>query len=875
MQASDVFTYLSDYQVIVCRHCRYAVWPSEVRTHLQGRRHRSHHSQASSIATAVTHLGPLAQTPASFRSLRSVPTRIKHIPLYTDGLQCRLRPADCDYICRSDDVMRKHWRQQHNWSLCGSRGGGAAGRRRQAENKRQHVVQSVCCQRFFHTRSGARYFAVLDAALPAVPTAQVDKSDAMASVFANLDSLEAVQCAREQTVVASAGPTEVSPWLQMTRWTHYLDGFDLVTTAGLADLPRTDTEPVLAMVCESVDRLIESAYAAVCDERINVFDQTRINSFMQKPRAIDRPLLVKLQKPTYRRYKNIWKALLCFVYRSALPDQEPKLRHRLTTGQSTALDRLAVYVEQLLASSEDLDVSLDAENLASAMILNQLDQLCLAFCISLLDHDLKQDLFESAVIGYLAVAGINREKQTFRDACQYGSTLSGFIKIAQLLVIQRAVESVEAGQSCYVSDLLDEMRDRFMVHGTRSPFSWANRMRMYAKKIRDSTTSLGHIEWTNDGQSVSYKDVSNFRVQAMRTLVRTQVTQAQTQLEELLLLDPIAEHRQDLDIHIRMHQLVDRPAESSRGWSFLDHRDNRDGPLPHRRRWLLERVLRNERLRERFIDAFKADDIVWRRPEAVGYKLQVDAFLEQLLLLIHLTSGQPARGTEILSLRYKNSLHGQIRNVFLEDGLVSTVTSYHKGYAVTGSTKIIHRYLPREVGELLIYYLWLVLPFVQALNLLALGDDSPPSPFLWAKGRGSWDSNRLSSVLSREFKAHLGVRMTIPVYRHLSIAISRKHLPCGGFKRDYGLENTKFDAQSAHSSWTAGCIYARGLEEAPGHVKSRKALYRTVSQEWHGFLGFATSLKQAEKRPLTEVGSKIMSPRKRQCTCLTLASPDA
>jgi hypothetical protein len=80
--------------------------------------------------------------------------------------------------------------------------------------------------------------------------------------------------------------------------------------------------------------------------------------------------------------------------------------------------------------------------------------------------------------------------------------------------------------------------------------------------------------------------------------------------------------------------------------------------------------------------------------------------------------------------------------------------------------------------------------------------------------------------------------MNIPIYRHLAIAISRRHLPGGGFKRDYGLENTKFDTQSSHSSWTAGCIYARGLEEAPGHVEARKEIYRRISCEWHEFLGF-------------------------------------
>ena len=37
--------------------------------------------------------------------------------------------------------------------------------------------------------------------------------------------------------------------------------------------------------------------------------------------------------------------------------------------------------------------------------------------------------------------------------------------------------------------------------------------------------------------------------------------------------------------------------------------------------------------------------------------------------------------------------------------MVFFVTYYHKGYSIQDSTKIIHRYLPREVGELLVYYI--------------------------------------------------------------------------------------------------------------------------------------------------------------------------
>ena len=105
----------------------------------------------------------------------------------------------------------------------------------------------------------------------------------------------------------------------------------------------------------------------------------------------------------------------------------------------------------------------------------------------------------------------------------------------------------------------------------------------------------------------------------------------------------------------------------------------------------------------------------WKKNAVQEYTTKLEGFLDLLLLLVHICSGQPARGTETPGLRYRNT--ATHRNVFLEHGLVSTVTVWHKGYTATGSTKIIHRYLPREVGELLIYYLLLIRPFPEAIEL--------------------------------------------------------------------------------------------------------------------------------------------------------------
>lgn len=98
---------------------------------------------------------------------------------------------------------------------------------------------------------------------------------------------------------------------------------------------------------------------------------------------------------------------------------------------------------------------------------------------------------------------------------------------------------------------------------------------------------------------------------------------------------------------------------------------------------------------------------------------------------------------------------------------------------------------------------------------------------------------------------HLGTTLNIITYRHITIAISRQHLKCGGFKRDYGMDKKLADEQATHGSWIAGIVYARGLQEAPGHVKARRIEYRATSREWHSFLRFRVYLR-VRKHPLIE-----------------------
>jgi hypothetical protein len=139
---------------------------------------------------------------------------------------------------------------------------------------------------------------------------------------------------------------------------------------------------VLLAVCDSLERIVEDAYQSVCNDAINVFDQVRINSFLHRPRAADRPLMVKLQKSTWRRYTRIWKALLCFTYRTTQPGQTVLLRHQLTNKQTACLHKVVMQGERLVQLSVEGKAISDEVVAAVERVNDAMGRSCLELCIS-------------------------------------------------------------------------------------------------------------------------------------------------------------------------------------------------------------------------------------------------------------------------------------------------------------------------------------------------------------------------------------------------------------------------------------------------------------------------------------------------------------
>ena len=104
---------------------------------------------------------------------------------------------------------------------------------------------------------------------------------------------------------------------------------------------------------------------------------------------------------------------------------------------------------------------------------------------------------------------------------------------------------------------------------------------------------------------------------------------------------------------IDIHQLFDNAAEMTEDWSFLQ--DTRNVWEVNRERWMWDRVFKEQGIKKRFISggmprSRRREDMVWNERGIEDWFRAVRRFKEELFVLVHLTGGAPARGTEIISI---------------------------------------------------------------------------------------------------------------------------------------------------------------------------------------------------------------------------------
>ena len=329
---------------------------------------------------------------------------------------------------------------------------------------------------------------------------------------------------------------------------------------------------------------------------------------------------------------------------------------------------------------------------------SRIQRACLEFCIELLNQRIHNNEYDMALICGTAVLGVRPFGGGCRDPESYPPILSAIIKIAHFLVVQQAeqisrpIDNDDALSPCsspcdfedsgYESNGINDngtrsrhptkrrshhrssfewvrtMMDSFMVRGSASPIQWMLDLRTYGLKIHYNTTAVGHVNW-KDKYTLEYKAI-RFNMDQFREMVHQLVESTRRTLFEDMLF---AQSREELP-HIPWEVLFDNPTNSEVGWNFINDQRSRfpiDG-----RGWLSERIQSQSKLRDPFVRKDAAGGI--DRERMRDWMRKVARFRGLLLILMHISGGQPARGTEILSVRHRNTTAGGHRNMFIEDG---------------------------------------------------------------------------------------------------------------------------------------------------------------------------------------------------------------
>ena len=341
-----------------------------------------------------------------------------------------------------------------------------------------------------------------------------------------------------------------------------------------------------------------------------------------------------MRKDTFRKYTTCWKRILSYIVRcEELEDEGKHSPYRFTGQQKASFDQLMETVDQVSDYQEQGKNDKDRVCIEGRV---QVREALLQFCIALLDHDLVDNEFQSAIISGLAVLGI-RDDKGWESPEDYTPKLSAVIKLARLMVIQMAYQARQARIRRRVEDenwdqkaaedekpghvgLVQGMCRRFMMlmdeNGTPTPMDWMFEARTYGMRIRYDTTAPGKVQWKGDVISIGDIDTS---MPQIRGMIRGVISRARRRLITQLLklrLDACDEVQGTPLPPIEWDQLRDNPAEGAIGWSFLKHPRNRltvdgvDGS-----KWLAKRVIDEAGLSEEMLQPQIHPDqpVRWRR----------------------------------------------------------------------------------------------------------------------------------------------------------------------------------------------------------------------------------------------------------------------
>ena len=731
------FQHFPEYKIIVCKQCQYAIIPAYVGGHLKASHPKIPRQVQQRMVIAANNIEDVAHRPEQVQYPPPETAPVEGLPVFIDGYQCQWKDdlgRQCSYTCRGQTSwwMQWHCQKEHSWKNCQGQGGRKGERQKETPNRMW--IQGQHCQRFFKTGKWQRYF-VVQSEPPEEPRVESDREAIADAIFTQYE-------AGIKEAIASRGVEDdtsrfvPNAWLTFTGWAGHLSKFQdkeqikaYIQSADDEEGECAEGDIGLENACRGTRRLIRAAFK-VCNP--NIVGKTALESANRRETGAEsneRPFYAGHQVKTIRKYSDSWVSIQRYIWRTAHQKEKPK--YHITQRQLECLERLQEV------AAPDFSVEREESRVPNGMMRKEerrqaIEDACMMFWIAMFDHELKDSEFKSGIVSGLAVLGIDTQTGSWKTALNYTPILSAIVTVMRALVVYRSWQmrqqsiqkEIEGGstqeeaedRARSVVEGVDKLVERFMTlrkfGGRISPMDRILHMRTYGLKIRMTTKAGGTVSW--EGDSILVNKIK-FNMDDIRIVVQGLYETVRKRLNDLLYVE-----REDQLPALDLKSVCDNAAELSEGWNFL--KDSRNEFTVDGERWMWRRMFVEEAIERSFIvggldHVQSRDDIQWDRKKVEDYFRKVRRFKEELQALVHFAAGAPARATSLISIQTENGPQGRgQRGIFIENGMVDIVTAYDKGTSMSQKVKIIHRYVPREVGEMIVRSMWLLDPWVKQLQ---------------------------------------------------------------------------------------------------------------------------------------------------------------
>jgi hypothetical protein len=316
----------------------------------------------------------------------------------------------------------------------------------------------------------------------------------------------------------------------------------------------------------------------------------------------------------------------------------------------------------------------------------ELDKRIIGFSISLMKHNSYRP--EYSIIKYFcAVLGWNTLERRWARPADYTPNLSAIEFCMRVIALEHTFP--RSIRDNYDFDMDPEtpgqtflrFHHEFLVATEDvTPFASIHRLRNYGIAAGQDAKGIDKLRFIDDGKAVIWGGAT-FEVEAWKKMVNELIVRLEVLISRRLLYRDTDELRE-----IDIDTIVDLESHPAKDYYFAES-------TPDYEAVAVDTVMNAMRETPEGLDRLQEPDENGKAQFTSKFKeLYTEAdeeFRKLLLLVITFACGMAGRGMETLSLRFRNT-EKALRNLFVLDGQLAIITTYHKSEAMTGHAKVSH-----------------------------------------------------------------------------------------------------------------------------------------------------------------------------------------